>query len=189
MKRAAFFFGAGISKPSGRPLAREITRSGLEDQWHLTTDRRFLPGLNQNRHSVRCLVDSVTPTVQKFLARLKDIASDYITELSRSSRPRDAHYEDLFSLSEQAFRSESDHIPNLVVVEFRRRLRSETQPLYADFEGGSSGGVGLAGLAETACDFLHWVVHHKLRTCGTPRAGLQVITDAAKQSMNWTFSL
>jgi hypothetical protein len=66
--------------------------------------------------------------VQKFLAVLNEIARDYIKQLSRTPTQREPHYEDLFSLSYQAARSETDYTPNLAVVEFfdacgRKQLR------------------------------------------------------------------
>lgn len=181
MTRAAFFFGAGISKPSGKPLAPEITRAALEDEWHLSTDRRFCPGRKQNPHHVRCVEDSVTPLVQQFLAILKHMAAYCISELSRASTPRAVHYEDFFSLAEQVFRAEDDHAPNLVLAELLLRVRRDAASLYGGFEVWPSGGLGLAGLAETTCDFLHWVVYHKLSTNVTPRAGLAFLSDTAKQ--------
>lgn len=121
----------------------------------------------------------MTPTVQKFLSDVREIARDYIRELSRAATPREPHYEDLFSLSYQAAHSEIDHTPNLAVVEFVRRLRAQTTPLHSGFKG-PQGGVGFSSLAETACDFLHWVVHHELAAGGNKRAGLDAITDTAK---------
>ena len=179
-KRAAFFFGAGISKPSGKPLSGEITESALNDQWWLHSDMSFVPGRKPNAYSLKLLEDTVTPIVQQFLGRLKKLAEEYIAELSHPEKPRLIHYEDLFGLAEQAFRSESDHVPNLAIVEFLRRLRNETTDLHGDFKGGTSGGIGLAGLAETACDFLHWVVHHKLAGNRQPRVGLDAITGVAE---------
>jgi len=175
MKRAAFFFGAGISRPSGNPLAAEITTSALSDQWHQHTDLNFYPGLHRNP----AFVDVVTPTVQSFLAVVNKIAREYLAEVARTQPPREPHYEDLFSLAYQAFRPEVEHTPNLAVMEFLRRLRAETLPLHSEFRGGSSRGGGFCSLAETACDFLHWVVHHKL-TAGGTRAGLDAITETAK---------
>jgi SIR2-like domain len=179
-KRAGFFFGAGISTPSGKPLSREITEAALHGQWYLHSDQSFLPGRKPNAYAVRLMEDTITPKVQQFLGRLKKLAEDYVTQLSRPEKPREIHYEDLFSLAEQAFRSHLDHVPNLAVVEFLRRLDQETQDLHANFKGGTSGGDGLTGLAETACDFLHWIVHHKLSGNGQRRAGLDAITDVAK---------
>jgi hypothetical protein len=176
MKRGAFFFGAGISRASGKPLAPEITQSALDEQWHLATDQIFYPGPAPNP----ALVDSVTPAVQQFLSAVNTIAREYIGELSRTPTPREPQYEDLFSLAHQVFRPEIDHTPNLAVVEFLRRLRTETEPLHSGFKGGSSGGVGFAGLADTACDFLHWVVHNKLTADEKPRSGLDAITETVK---------
>ena len=176
MKRAAFFFGAGISKASGKPLASEITERALRTQWHLTSKNDFLPGPEPSFAPS----DSVTPAVQRFLTILYSISGEYILELSRTPVPRKAHYEDLFSLAEQAFRPASDHVPNLAVVEFLRRLRAETFSLHTGFRWDGSGGVGFAGLAEAACDFLHAVVHHLLTAGDNPRAGLDVIPAAAR---------
>ncbi len=176
MKRAAFFLGAGISKASGKPIAPEITKSALSGQWHLHTDQNFYPGSQPNP----AFVDSVTPTVQKFLAVLNEIAREYIKQLSRTPTQREPHYEDLFSLSYQAARSETDYTPNLAVVEFFRRLRAETTALHSGFKQGTQGGIGFSGLAETTCDFLHWVVHHELASSKGVRAGLDAINATAR---------
>lgn len=179
MKRAAFFFGAGISKLSGKPLASDITHFALKDEWHRTTEGRFCPGPKPNPHHLQCVEDHVTPLVQQFLAALMEIASDYVCELSRSRTSRKVHYEDLFSLAEQASHLEDDPAPNLAVVEFLRRLRRQTGSIYGGFEGGPSGGKDLVGLVESTCDFLHWVVHHKLTPNEKPRLGLKPVTDTA----------
>jgi hypothetical protein len=62
-----------------------------------------------------------------------------------------------------------------------RRLRAATAILHSGFEGGTGGNDGLSGLAETSCDFLHWVVHHKLASNDKPRRGLDVVTETARQ--------
>ncbi len=137
MTRAAFFFGAGISRASGKPLAPEITKSALSGHWHLHTDQNFYPGKNPNP----AYSDELTPVVQKFLFEISEIAKDYIVEVSRTPRPREPHYEDLFSLAYQVAHSELDHTPNLAVVEFARRLRTQTTLLHAGFKG-PQGGLG-----------------------------------------------
>ena len=176
MKRAAFFFGAGISRASGKPLASDIMQSALSGHYHLHSDQNFYPGLESNP----AFVDTVTPTVQQFLAVTRDIAADYIAELARTPTPRHPHYEDLFSLAYQASRPEVDHSPNLAVVEFLRRLRAETSHLHTGFEG-PTGSDGFMGLAEAACHFLHWVVYHMLTSGAHPRAGLDPVTAVAAQ--------
>ncbi len=168
MKRAAFFFGSGISRASGKPCVQQITKSALLGQWHQGSCGRFFPGPHDNPHSIRRNEDLVTPAVQEFLATLEGLAREYITALSRASTPRNVHYEDLFSLAEQAWRSDADHVPNLAVVEFIRRLHDETLLQHSAFEDGTSGCTGFVGLAETASNFLHWVVHHQLCANGTP---------------------
>jgi hypothetical protein len=170
----AFFFGAGISRVSGKPLAPDITRSALAGQWHLHTDQNFYPGLPPNP----AFPDTVTPVVQKFLGVVNDIAADYIIELARTPTPRQPHYEDLFSLAYQASRPEVDHTPNLAVVEFLRRLRAQASYLYGSFNS-PTGGSGVVGLAEAACHFLHWVVYHMLTSGTQLPSGLDAITDVA----------
>ena len=176
MSRAAFFFGAGISKASGMPLAPTITHAALAGQWHLHTDKNFYPGLLQNPISP----DTVTPVVQQFLGEVSSIATDYILQLARTPTPRKPHYEDLFSLAYQASRPEVDDTPNLAVVEFFSRLRTQTQHLHTGFNS-PTGGNGLAGLAKTACHFLHWVVYHMLTIGAQSRSGLDTVTDVANQ--------
>lgn len=173
--QAAFFFGSGISIPSDMPSVYQITNAAFGEEWHLATDGNFRPGPNPNAH----IPDSVTPVVKTFLAKVSDCAADYLAELARPNAGRKPHYEDLFSLAEQALRPETDHVPNLAAVEFLRRLRRETAPLHCGFRGGSVGGEGFVGLAAVACDFLHWVVHHKLHAGGKERRGLELISETA----------
>jgi hypothetical protein len=68
MTRAAFFFGAGISRASGKPLVPEISKAALDGLWHFHTDQCFYPGPNPNS----LIEDRVTPTVQKFLRTVND---------------------------------------------------------------------------------------------------------------------
>src|SRR6185503_5637497 len=102
----------------------------------------------------------------------------YIAVLARSKVLREPHYEDLFSLAYQAAHSQLDYTPNLAVVDFLLRLRHETRHLHEGFSDGTTGVSGLAGLADTACHFLHWVVHHKLSVGNEPR-GLDVVAALA----------
>lgn len=173
--QAAFFFGSGISIPSGMPSVYQISKAVSDEEWHLHTDGSFLPGPNPNP----LIPDAVTPVVKAFLAKVADCAADYLAELARPAAGRKPHYEDLFSLAEQALRPETDHVPNLAAVEFLRRLRRETASLHCGFKGGSVGGDGFVGLASSACDFLHWVVHHKLQAGGKERRGLGLISEIA----------
>lgn len=175
MIRAAFFFGAGISRDSGMPLAPEITSAALNGQWHLGSDQNFHPGPDPNTYSP----EIVTSIVQQFLAILNTIAGEYITELSHSAKTRQPHYEDLFSLADQAARPTTAHVPNLAVVEFLRRLRSQTAHLHAGFKG-PTGATEFEGLAEASCHFLHWVVYYKLTLVNQPRSGLDAVTEVAR---------
>ena len=172
--QAAFFFGAGISRPSGMPLVDDLTDAIFNKKWHLTTAQTFEPGPEPNP----AYVDNVTEAVKAFLRVVSNCASDYIDELNHGDRK--PHYEDLFSLAEQASRSELDHIPNLAVVEFVRRLRRESMFLHAGFRGGTNGGQGFIALAETACDYIHWVVHHSLTGSVVKRSGLGSISQVAR---------
>ena len=175
-RRAAFFFGSGISFASGMPSVTQITDAALNENWHLNTNQIFVPGLNQNPG----LDDDVTPRVLQFLKEVRICAEDYLSELSRDGTVRAPHYEDLFSLVEQASRTDRDTIPNLAVVEFQRRLKASTEELYTGFESSVTGGEGFSGLAETTCEFLHWVVHHSLSAKIQNPQGLSLISETAR---------
>lgn len=182
--QAAFFFGSGISYDSGMPSVHEITTAALQGDWHFhTTDGRFYPGANPNP----LIPDDVTPNVKRFLKKVANFASDYRAELAGPHAAVSPHYEDLFSLAEQAARAEADHVPNLATVEFVRRLRSETEPLHSGFNIGNPG-KGFVGLAREACEFLHWVVDFKLRAGGTNRRGLMLFPRLQGLWMLWIFS-
>lgn len=152
----------------------QITDAARDEEWHLHTDGSFLPGPNPNPR----IPDSVTLSVKAFLAKVTDCASQYLAELARPASGRQPHYEDLFSLAEQALQPETDHVPNLAVVEFLLRLRRETASLHRGFKGVSTGSDGFVEIAGTACDFLHWVVHHKLNSSGK-RRGLELVSETA----------
>lgn len=176
MKRqAAFLFGSGISIPSNLPSVDQITDAARDEEWHLDSVGRFHPGPNGNP----AIPDLITPVVKAFLEKLTNCAADYRAELARPRAGRKPHYEDLFSLAEQASRADTDHVPNLATVDFLRRVRSETAALHCGFSCTCLGGEGFTGLAEAACEFLHWVVHHKLNSGGKERHGLRLISETA----------
>lgn len=174
-KQVAFLFGSGISFPSQMPSVSQITDAALDEEWHLSADGRFMRGPNPSNHDH----DVVTPVVKAFLSSVRDCAADYLSDLARPDASRKPHYEDLFSLTEQVLRCETDHTPNLAVAEFLRKLRQRTASLYCGFNGDSVGGVGFVGLAISACNFLHWVVHDKLQTGDKTRRGLELISKVA----------
>lgn len=178
-KKAAFFFGSGISLssfPKGVASVGGITDSVFKDDWHLTTAKTFAHGKNPNP----LIPDDTTLSVKAFLEKVRECADDYLAHLSRGGKVRPAHYEDLFSLAEQASRPEIDHVPNLAVVEFLRRLRKETHAIHSSFLSPVGGADPFISLAETSCDFLHWVVDHTLRNRMQKRSGLSVLGDAAR---------
>jgi hypothetical protein len=174
-KQAAFFFGSGISFPSKMPSVYDITKSALAEDWHFHTDQCFYPG----RHPGAPAPDAVTVAAKGFLTKVNECAADYLTDLSRHRVSRKPHYEDWFSLAEQASRLATDYTPNLAVVEFLRCLRRETAQYHCGFDRGPVGVDGFVGLATIACDFLHWVVHHNLNRASGSRHGLGLISETA----------
>ena len=126
-RQIAFFFGSGISYATGMPQVAGITKSALEDEWHLQTLQRYLPGPNGNPN----IPDLTTPKVQEFLHSLSQIAKGYIADTTRAGSGAPPHYEDLYSLAEQARRVNEDHVPNLAVVPLWRELEKETKELHS----------------------------------------------------------
>jgi hypothetical protein len=186
-RKAAFFFGSGISLASFPRVASAvgstnvasvagITNSVFNDDWHYTSIGIFLHGPNPNP----LIPDDVTPVAKAFLEKVRACAEDYLAQLASALPPRAAHYEDLFSLAEQASRTETDHVPNLAVLEFTRRLRRETQGLYAAFKNPVAGSDNFAKLAEISCDLLHWAVDHTLNRRAGPRKGLTLVAETAQ---------
>lgn len=158
------------------PSVYDITQAALTRDWHFHTPQSFHPGLRPGSTTA----DAVTVAVKRFLASVNDCTADYLAELSRYRPSRRPHYEDWFSLVEQASRTETDHTPNLATVEFLRRLRSRTAPIHCGFNAGTVGRDGFGQLAEITCNFLHWVVHHSLDRRGEKRQGLDLITTTAR---------
>ena len=143
-KQAAFFFGSGISRPSALPSVYNISDTAANDEWYFHTDQRFYPGLAPGSTTI----DPTTAAVQAFLKSVNDIAADYLTDLARHRSSRRPHYEDWFSLVEQASRTSIDHVPNLVVVECLRRMRQQTAPIHCGFKAGTVGRDGFGRLAQ-----------------------------------------
>lgn len=173
-RKAAFFFGSGISLasyPPGVASVWGITDSIFNADWHFTTAKTFAAGPNPNP----LIPDDVTPAVKEFLKCVKNCADEYIKALSKRRPARPLHYEDLFSLAEQASRPELDHVQNLAVIEFLQRLRRDTLPIHSSFANPVAGSDSFVSLAQTACDFLHWVVDHTLRNMVCSRSGLGLI--------------
>ncbi len=172
MKTAALFFGSGISIPSGLPSVQDISDAALNGKWRKHTDQNFYP-----THPGSTKSDPVVLSIQSFLGILSRIATEYPVALGVT---RISHYEDWFSLAEQVARLAYDFTPNLATVEFLRRLKKETEPIYAGFKDGIAGLDAFSSLADETCDYLHCVVYHELtkRVPAKP-VGMQAITEIA----------
>lgn len=97
-KQAAFFFGSGISFPSGMPSVGKLTSDAIECDWHLHTDSNFYPGFAPGNAGL----DATTSAVRAFLLKVNDCAADYIADIARFGTTRSPLYEDWFSLLAQA---------------------------------------------------------------------------------------
>ena len=175
MKKAAFFFGSGVSIPSGLPRVDDITNAIFEDDWFFTSCKRFAQGRNTNP----AFVDNTTSKVIKFLGIVKSMADEYIAKLPEWQNGSKSHYEHLFSLVEQAYLVSISHVANLAVVEFALRLQAASKNITKGFRGSGGGDDEFTDLCETTCDFLHWVVHHHLSK-NVSRLGLNVVPEVAK---------
>jgi hypothetical protein len=178
-KKAAFFFGSGISYPSfdmGVASVDGITDAAFTEEWHYTTCKTFAHGKKPSPY----IPDDVTPAVLAFLKQVRMCADQYIAYLEKPAKARNSHYEDLFSLAEQASQPESTYVPNLAVVQFLLRLRRDTRSIYSRFKNPVSGSDPFVTLAQLSCDYLHWVVDHVLRCRAKKRAGLSLIVRAAE---------
>lgn len=178
-KKAAFFFGSGISYPSfdrGVASVEGITNALFTDDWHYTTCRTFAHGKKPSPY----IPDEVTPAVQEFLKKVRICADEYIAYLDKTKAPRAAHYEDLFSLAEQASQPESTFVPNLAIIPFLERLRTDTKTVYSSFPNPIAGSDAFVTLAQLSCDYIHWVVDHVLRCRAKTRTGLSLITKTAQ---------
>ena len=172
-RQAAFFFGSGISLasyPRGVASVGGITNSVLNAEWHFTTAKTFEFGSNPNP----LIRDDVTPAAKAFLQHVRVCADEYIRVLLKG-HPRASHYEDLFSLAEQASRTETDHVPNLAVIEFLQRLRRDTASIHSVVSNPVGRSDSFVSLAQTSCDLIHWAVDHTLRNMVTVRSGLGLI--------------
>ena len=158
----------------------KITAALFEDKWRHHTDQTFIPVTEPLPFGLPYWTDYVTPSIQSYLGVLSKIAQDYISSLPRGFNRR-PNYEDLFSLSEQASRPDIEHVPNLAVIEFQRRLKEETESLWTQFRGLTRlSSDAFHDLASSACDYIHWVVHHELSSVTAPRSGLDTLNAVAE---------
>lgn len=169
-KRAAFFFGSGISKLSKVPMADELTTKVLESAWKPHTNWRFYPCRPED--GLESL--GIAKRAQQFLRIIKQPIDVHL----RARAMRESNYEDLYSAVLQVVQDETGEIPNPLVAQSVEWLKAATAHLYAN-EHSHLGDNRFASLADRAADLIQWVVYHSLCQASKP-AGLGAINDVAK---------
>lgn len=159
MKRAAFFFGSGISRLSGAPTVDAITESLLEGAWRPHTDGRFYPLPSREG----ALSVGVAKDAQDFLRILKD-AIDPVLE---AREHRKSHYEDLYSAVLQIVQDEMWENVNPLIAKNVELIRAATAHLHVRGHAHIDDNR-FASLADRVADLVQWTVSYGLRSAMRP---------------------
>jgi hypothetical protein len=163
--RAAFFFGSGISRESGAPMADQLTDAVLHGAWEAHTDMRFYPSSSPSVGEAE--------RAQEFLR----IVNAHINPHIRGREERIANYEDLYGAAIQIVWDETAEIVNPLIAESNASIRKATEHLFGE-QRAHIDNNRYASLAERASDLVQWVVFHELSKARKP-VGLDVVGQAA----------
>src|SRR5437667_2669927 len=175
-KRAAFFFGSGISFRSGGPTVDTISDKLLNGSWADHSDWRFNPANGRSSDAAK--------RIQQFLHILKAHIDPHL----RSHDDRESNYEDLYAAALQIVQDETCEIVNPLLAATVRIIRDATKDLYQHLPPHIDNNR-FASLADRASDLIQWVVYHTIARAKRP-SGLEPLAAMARAtaSMN-IFSL
>ena len=174
MKRVAFLFGSGISRPSGAAGVCEITDALLKRGWGDDGNLRFSRRETESTGTAQ--------RAQDFLRVLKN----YIDPHVRQRESRESHYEDLFSAAEQILQDERCEIVNPMILGSVAEIKKLVTSL---FQGQATDGCPnpFTFLVYSATLLIRWGVFDMLRTIETSK-GLGILTSCAKKVSGFTGS-
>ena len=164
-KRAAFFFGSGISFDSGAPTVDQLTEAVFRSGWEAHTDLRFFPIPSRSTGEAE--------RVQEFLR----ILQAHITPHLREREERNPNYEDLYDAAVQIVSDETAEIVNPLIAEASASVRKATEHLFRD-QRAHIDDNRYASLADRASDLVQWAVFHEIGKARQP-VGLDVIPGIA----------
>jgi hypothetical protein len=164
-RRAAFFFGSGISRDSKAPMVGDITDALLNSNWEAHTDSRFYPSKSQSSGKARL--------AQEFVRLLKAQIDPHL----QARDNREANYEDLFAAALQIVQDETFEIINPLIADTVSVIRAAAADLFRDLHAHIDDNA-FASLADIATDLVQWVVYHKLSPAVTP-IGMDTIAATA----------
>ncbi|HJT66391.1 MAG TPA: SIR2 family protein [Pyrinomonadaceae bacterium] len=164
-KRAAFFFGSGISRDSGAPMVDQLTDAALGGSWESHTDSRFYPSSSRSTGEAE--------RAQEFLRILNKHLTPHLQERDN----RVANYEDLFGATVQIVWDETGDIVNPLLRESSASIRNATEHLWRE-QRDHIVDNSFASLVERAGDLVQWMVFHELAKATEP-VGLDVISGVA----------
>ena len=168
MKRIAFLFGSGISRPAGAPGVCEITDALLNHGWQNDGNLRFSLDKNESVGIAR--------RAQVFLRILKN----YIDPHLQHRENRESHYEDLFSAAEQILQDERSEIVNPMICGSVSEIQRLTENLYQGLETDGCPNP-FTFLVYSATLLINWGIVNLLWPIEKPK-GLEVLTSSAKEA-------
>jgi len=172
-KSAVFFFGSGISKPSGAPMVDGLTRLLLNGAWK--RDRwRFSHCESKDGHASL----GSAKEAQDFIRILKENINDCL--LAREQRT--SNYEDIHAAVAQIVEHEHGFSTNPLIARFVEIIRNATTHLGVsdDYQFGYElFQNGVVVLADQAAELIQWVIYDELKPVTEPQ-GMSVLSDVAK---------
>src|SRR5436309_11712671 len=146
VKRAAFFFGSGISFRSGGPTVDTISDKLLNGSWADHSDWRFYPANGRSSDAAK--------RIQEFLHILKAHIDPHL----RSHDDRESNYEDLYAAALQIVQDETCEIVNPLIADSVSEIRNASETLWRNQRAHIDNNA-FASLAERATDLIQWTVY------------------------------
>lgn len=165
-KRAAFFFGSGISRDSGAPMVDQLTDAVLRGAYEAHSDLRFYPTSSSSTGEAE--------RAQEFLRVLNAEIAHHL----RDREDRKPNYEDLYGAAVQIVWDETAEIVNPLIAASTAAIRGKTEHLFRNQRAHIDKNA-FASLAERASDLVQWVVYHELAQVRKP-VGLNAISSVAR---------
>jgi len=176
MSHILFFFGSGVSVPSGMPGVTDITRGVFEDP--LQKDQFGGAYVTPSSDSLdpEPPWDAYVPTIRCFLNIVREYAKRVLKE--SESEEQGVTYEDLFYLCQQVHNDQFLGPANLAVRPFSKWLGDEAQKYLIESPNPKDERNPLAYTASEACLLIQNVVHHQLDRFPKSIVGFQPLLDA-----------
>lgn len=176
VKSILFFFGSGVSFPSGLPSANEITNKILIGEWNRHTDSNFYPGRNTNPVFAK---NDITPKIQIFLKFIKEYADEYFAKRMIG----EANYEHIYFIVNQLHNEltfESDNPALKPFIQFiENKFDFENNKEFFEYDKP----IGFKDLVWRSEDFINCVIWQSLYSENDP-IGFELITEILNFNKN-----